>query len=147
MWWKFVIGHFITPTHKLSDVQTAEIISSTLLPSSDCTVSSYTWDVQPLLYVLMHTKRMKTTLLSFKSCAVFMQLRFYHYCQDNSTSARLNVLLRTLRNGDDDNILWENAVTQSIRWHRVEVKFSSNVKSKVRLTRVIFYTYTVNLLS
>ncbi|XP_073714301.1 apical endosomal glycoprotein [Misgurnus anguillicaudatus] len=88
-------GHFITPAHKLSDVQTAEIISSTLLPSSDCT------------------------------------MRFYHYCQDNSTSAKLNVRLRTLRNGDDDIILWENAVTQSIRWHRVEVTFTSRVKSKI----------------
>lgn len=84
-------GHCITPAHD----QTAEIISSTLLPSSDCTV------------------------------------RFYHYFQGNSTSARLNVRLRTLRNGDDDTILWENAVTQSFRWHRVEVTFSSRVKSKI----------------
>ncbi|KAA0719308.1 LDL-receptor class A domain-containing protein 1 Skeletal organic matrix MAM and [Triplophysa tibetana] len=93
-------GHYITPPHELSGDRRAEIISSTLMPSSDCTV------------------------------------RFYHYCQGNSTLARLNVLLRTLRNGEDDIILWENAVTQSFSWQRVEVTFSPRVKSKMVLVYI-----------
>ncbi|XP_050961124.1 MAM and LDL-receptor class A domain-containing protein 2 isoform X2 [Labeo rohita] len=87
-------GHYITPAHDQGE--TAEIISSTLLPSTDCTV------------------------------------RFYHYSHgENSTTARLVVILRTLRNGDDDRILWDKTVTQSFRWHRAEVTFSTSVKSKI----------------
>ncbi|XP_067219288.1 MAM and LDL-receptor class A domain-containing protein 1 isoform X1 [Chanodichthys erythropterus] len=83
-------GHYITPAHELT-----EIISRTLLPSSDCTV------------------------------------RFYHYSHGDSTSSRLVVALRMLRNGDDDQILWDKTVKQSFLWHRAEVTFSTLVKSKI----------------
>ncbi|KAL1280451.1 hypothetical protein QQF64_015051 [Cirrhinus molitorella] len=89
-------GHYITPAHDLGEIQTAEITSSTLLPTTDCTV------------------------------------RFYHYSHgENSTTARLVVILRTLRNGDDDRILWDKTVTQSFHWQREEVTFSTSVKSKI----------------
>ncbi|KTF88459.1 hypothetical protein cypCar_00023854 [Cyprinus carpio] len=88
-------GHYITPAHDLGEIQTAQITSSTLLPSTYFTV------------------------------------KLYHYSHgENSTAARLVIILRTLRNGDDDRILWDKTVTQSFLWHRAEVTFSTSVKSK-----------------
>ncbi|TRY97688.1 hypothetical protein DNTS_035488 [Danionella cerebrum] len=88
-------GHYITPVHDQSEMQTTEILSSTLLPSSECSV------------------------------------RFYHYSHGNSTTTRLLLTLRTLHSGDGDRILWDRPVTQSFTWHRVQVTFSTSVKSKI----------------
>ncbi len=124
-WLWRVPGHYITPAYDLGENKTAEVTSSTLLPSTDCTVSH--------CVVTCQSNNETHSLFHMHWCTLFLQVRFYHYShRENSTSARLVIILRTLRNGDDDRILWDKTVTQSFLWHKAEVTFSTSVKSKVR---------------
>ncbi|XP_054624893.1 MAM and LDL-receptor class A domain-containing protein 1 [Dunckerocampus dactyliophorus] len=88
-------GHYITPGNHLTEKgQISEILSNTLLPSSNCTI------------------------------------RFFYYSLGDVTG-RLTIQYRTLRFGANDTMLWLRMQTGSYSWQRVDVTFSSYIKSKI----------------